>query len=199
MIEIEPNPKLVKYFEVANQLDCHSDDFTNRGEWHYIQSDIERNIFLIKDLDELGLLSDEVNIVDCGIGLGTVMFDLYLQSLEIEGKKFTFTGIEKDEKYINYFKENLLDMWSENFELIESDIRDCDFQKFNFIFMFQPFKFSNLAMPFYKKVIMEAKRGTIILGIDQYNVINFGDEELVSEFKKHKMIPVGEWIILQIV
>ena len=84
--EVEPHPLLIEYLQIAYNLNDEDNknlqEFFEAGEWHYIQADIETNIFLLKRLDEEGLLSSEVNICDCGIGLGTILYDLYLQSKE---------------------------------------------------------------------------------------------------------------------
>jgi len=94
---IEPNPLLVEYFNKKQQIiesekiDLYK--FDQDGEWHYVESNIEDNIFLFKRLDEVGLLPDKVNVCDCGVGYGTILYDLYLQSKEFTGKEFTFTGI----------------------------------------------------------------------------------------------------------
>jgi hypothetical protein len=102
--EVEPHPLLIEYLQIAynlnDEVNKNLEEFFQAGEWHYIQADIETNIFLLKRLNEVGLLSDEVNICDCGIGLGTILYDLYLQSKEFDNK-FTFTGIEKYKRY-NY-------------------------------------------------------------------------------------------------
>ena len=81
---IEPHPILMDYIADASALFTDFDgglkDFINNEEWHYVPSELEQNIYLMKRLDEQGLIADNNYIFDCGIGLGTNMFDLYLQS-----------------------------------------------------------------------------------------------------------------------
>ena len=91
---IEPNPLLLDYMSDAQGLFTDFDgakrEFVDADEWHYVPSQLEQNIYLLRRLDERGLLKDHNSIFDCGIGLATTMFDLYLQSKEIEGKTFEF-------------------------------------------------------------------------------------------------------------
>ena len=144
MIEVEPHPLLIEYWQVTQGLDCNADsskkEFIESGEWSYIPSDLEKTIFLLKRLEEVNLLPKELNICDCGIGLGTTMFDLYLQSKEFEHIKFTFTGIEKWKPYIEYLNDNLIKYWNNELTIIESDIMDQSYHSYNLIWFYQPFR-----------------------------------------------------------
>lgn len=188
MIEVEPNPLLIEYWQVTQGLDCNADsskkEFIEAGEWSYIPSNLEKTIFLFKRLEEVNLLPKELNICDCGIGLGTTMFDLYLQSKEFENIKFTFTGIEKWKPYIEFLNTNLLKYWNSELNLIESDIMNHNYDKYNLIWFYQPFRQSDKAVNFYKKVILEAQPGSIIFGLNQYQVVTYGDAELIDIFKQ---------------
>ena len=84
--EIEPNPHLIKYFEITHNFKTNLSlsDFTNNGEHFNVLSNIDQNIFLLKRLEERGLLKDSNSICDCGIGLGNCLFEIYLQSKEID-------------------------------------------------------------------------------------------------------------------
>ena len=101
--EIEPHPDLIEYFNITQNFTSNLtvDIFTNVGENYNILSDINQNIFLLKRLDELNLLKEENHIIDCGIGLGNTLFEIYLQSKEID-KKFYFKGVEKQKVYIKH-------------------------------------------------------------------------------------------------
>lgn len=78
--EVTPNENLVKYFQDSKTLwtefDSSKPDFVKNEEWHYVLSNIELNIFLLQRLEERGLLPTENHICDCGIGLGTALFDI---------------------------------------------------------------------------------------------------------------------------
>lgn len=91
----------------------------------------------------------KVHACDCGVGLGTLLFDLYIQSLEIQ-KVFTFTGIEKHKPYIDFLNQNLMSFWDSKLTIIEADIMDCNYSKFNLIHLFQPYKVSMKAIPLYQ-------------------------------------------------
>jgi hypothetical protein len=163
---IEPNEKLVQYFSICRNLWTEFDDqlgtFYNDDEWHYITSNIENNIFLLKRLGERGLLRENNKMVDCGIGLGTALFDFYLQSKELNFS-FTFTGIEKYEKYTDYFKSNLLSMWEDGINLIEGDIMEQSFSDYNIVYSFTPFKTEEKLIEFYTKVANEISTGSIMI------------------------------------
>lgn len=163
---IEPNEKLVQYFSICRNLWTEVDDqlgtFYNDDEWHYITSNIENNIFLLKRLRERGLLRENNKMVDCGIGLGTALFDFYLQSKELDCS-FTFTGIEKYEKYTDYFKSNLLSMWEDGINLIEGDIMEQSFSDYNIVYSFTPFKTEEKLIEFYTKVANEISPGSIMI------------------------------------
>ena len=185
---IEPHPQLIEYLEIAyhsiNELNKDLTDFFEAGEWHYIQSDLESNIYLFKRLQEVGLLSNQINACDCGIGLGTIFFDLYLQSKEFTDNKFTFTGIERHDRYVSYLKDKFSNYWKDDLTIIHDDIMNVDYNQFNFIYFYQPFKISDKAVAFYDKVISEAPEGAIIIGLNTFQIQAYGDESLHSKFKR---------------
>lgn len=193
---IEPNPILIEYWNIANSIDCNSDgskqEFIDSGEWHYIPSNLEKNIFLLKRLDEVGLLPDVVNICDCGVGLGTTLFDIYLQSMDFQDKRFSFTGIEKWPSYVSILRNRLFHFWEGNLNLIQDDIVNQNYSQWNFIWFFQPFKVSDKAMKFYFKVISESQSGTLIFGLDTFNIMTYGEKcpgliDIFSQLKLHKL------------
>ena len=197
---VEPNPLLIEYLEIAynlnNQVNKDLEEFFQAGEWHYIQSDIETNIFLLKRLDEEGLLPHEINMCDCGIGLGTILYDLYLQSKEFDNK-FTFTGIEKYKRYTDPLRTYLLKYWNDDLNLIEDDIMNVDYSNWNFIYFYQPFKVADKAIKFYLKVIEEVKPGTIIIGLNHFQVQTYGDENLINLFKQLNFYKIDDIVIFQ--
>jgi hypothetical protein len=185
---IEPNPLLVEYFNkvqyLKSSVKVDLDKFDSDGEWQYVESNIERNIFLLKRLEEAGLLPSEVNACDCGVGFGTVLYDLYLQSKEFNNRQFTFTGIEKCDEYVNSLKSELLSYWDNNLNLIHDDIMSYDYSNTNFIWFFTPFKISNKLMSFFDKIITEIPVGGFIFGLDQYRVMEYGSPELIEKFNE---------------
>jgi hypothetical protein len=81
-IEIEPHPNLIEYFNITSTFKSNLtvDDFTNCGENYNICSNINQNIYLLKQLSELNLLKKINRVCDCGLGLGNALYDIYLQS-----------------------------------------------------------------------------------------------------------------------
>lgn len=165
---IEPHPQLVEYVQICNSLftdfDSLKKDFVEADEWHYIMSKIEQNIFLLKRLEEKGLLEkNEIHICDAGVGLAAALFDFYLQSKEFENKKFLFTGIEKYADYINYFNSNLRQYWNNDLRIIEDDIMNQDFSNYDIVYSYSPYRSPRLLLDFYTKVKNEIKPGSLII------------------------------------
>ncbi len=165
--EVDPSPQLISYFQESKALwtefDGNKKQFIDSSEWHYILSNIEQNIFLLKRLEERGLLKSENHVVDCGIGLGTALFDIYLQSKEFADKTFTFTGIEKQAMYIGHLQEKLLSYWEGNLELIHDDIMNQDYSKYNIIYTFTPFQTVDKLKELYNKIISEVEVGSVLI------------------------------------
>lgn len=193
---IEPNPLLIEYLEISNSLFCDFDggksEFINNEEWHYVPSNLEQNIFLLKRLYDIGLLKNEVNICDCGIGLGTTMYDLYLQSKEIEDKKFTFSGVEKHERYIEYLKNKLMSFWENNLTLIEGEIMNQNYSKYNLIYSYSPFKTEEKLNEYYTKIINEIESGSIII---EFRNNGYGYENLLSKYNNIKEYKLDDIVI----
>lgn len=165
---IEPNPILIEYVQLSNSLPTLFDDQLKRdqldsGEWPYIMSKIEQNIFLLKRLDKLGLLKSEVSICDAGIGLGSALFDLYLQSKEITDKKFIFSGIEKCQKYIDFFNEKLSRFWNGDLNYIVGDIMEQDYSEYDIVYSYSPFVSPRDLLKFYVKLKDDIKPGSLII------------------------------------
>ena len=138
--EIEPHPDLIEYYTITHNFksDLTVDIFTNAGENYNILSDINQNIFLLKRLNELYLLKEKNHIIDCGIGLGNVLFEIYLQSKEID-KKFLFTGVDKQKVYINFILDNLSHLWKDSINLKNDDIMNLNYSPYSIIYSYSPF------------------------------------------------------------
>jgi len=168
---IDPNPVLVEYyrkareFETADLLSSKVED----GEWLYIQSSLDQNIFLMKRLDELALIPSSGIACDCGIGLGTAIFDIFLQSKEI-GKNFRFRGIEKQRRYLDFLSDELLGFWEGNLEMIEGDLMDQEYSDCDIIYCYTPFRDLHKLEDFYRKVSAEMKEGTILIENKNYGL-----------------------------
>jgi hypothetical protein len=177
-IIIEPNPILIEYyqtakvFEMADMLNSKVGD----GEWLYIQSNLSQNIFLLKKLDDFGLIPDSGKICDCGIGLGTAIFDIYLQSKDL-GKEYSFVGIEKQSNYLEFLRERLLDFWNGNLEIINGDLMDQRYDEYDIVYCYTPFKDVEKLREFYLKVISEMSEGSILI---EHNKYGLGEGEILS-------------------
>lgn len=164
--EVEPNKELITYFHKSKGLytdfDGNKKEFIESNEWHYILSNIEQNIFLLKRLDERNLLKSENNICDCGVGLATALFDIYLQSKDLDNK-FTFTGIEKQKNYIDYLNDKLISYWEGNLNLIHDDIMNQNYSKYNIIYTYTPFQKVDKLKELYNKIVSEIAIDSILI------------------------------------
>lgn len=175
---VEPNPVLIEYYHKAKEFEI-KEMLVNKiedGEWLYIQSNIDQNIFLLKRLEDLELIPDSGKICDCGIGLGTAIFDIYLQSKDLE-KEYSFVGIEKQSKYVDYLNESLLSFWNGNLEVVSGDLMDQKYNEYDIIYCYTPFRNVDKLREFYLKVISEMHEGTILienknLGLGEGNVLS---------------------------
>ena len=194
---VEPNPLLIEYFLKVRQLSQDlkelESNFKEDGEWPYIESNIEFNIFLLKRLSDLGLLpKSPIKICDCGIGLATIMYDLYLQSGEFSDIEFEFWGVEKYLPYIDAFSNNLSEYWNGNLNIVSDDLMAHCYTPYNFIWIFTPYSQSDKLMKFFDKVISEMPLGGIVFGLDHYRIMTYGGEELKSKFMELEAHKVDE-------
>jgi len=197
--EVEPNEKLVEYYRLSKSLwvdfDSSRPEFIENEEWHYVLSNIEQNIFLLQRLEERNLLNQENNICDCGIGLGVALFDIYQQSkLFTDGKVFSFYGIEKQKSYIEYLNNNLLNYWEGNLNLIEDDIMNQNYSKYNIVYTYTPFKTTEKLSVFYNKIISEIKPGSLL--IENKNA-GLGLHGVLTELEGIKKIQIDDIVVFQ--
>jgi hypothetical protein len=81
--------------------------------------------------------------------------------------------------------------------LIEDDIMNVDYSNWNFIYFYQPFKVADKSIKFYLKVIEEVKPGTIIIGLNHFQVKTYGDEKLINLFNQLKPHKIDDVIVFQ--
>lgn len=196
---VEPNPLLIEYYIKANtlasELNKDTSSFKELGEWHYIESNIEYNIYLLKRLYEAQLLQPKVNICDCGIGLATIMYDFYLQSKEIP-LDFNFYGVEKWKPYYDSFNDHLSTYWNGDLTIYNCDITEHNYSSYNFIWIFTPFNIVSKLLPFFEKVIDEMPPGGIVIGIDHFRVMSYGSESLKEKFLQLQRYKLDEiWVL----
>lgn len=197
--EVNPNELLVEYYRQSKSLwvdfDSSKPEFIENQEWHYVISNIEQNIFLLQRLEERNLLSSENHICDCGIGLGVALFDIYQQSkLFTDGKSFNFYGIEKQKSYIEYLNNNLINYWEGNLNLIEDDIINQNYSKYNIVYTYTPFKTTEKLSVFYNKIISEIKSGSLL--IENKNA-GLGLHGILTELDGIKKIQIDDIVVFQ--
>lgn len=175
--EIEPHSDLVEYYNITSNFTSNLtvDVFTDAGENYNILSDINKNIFLLNQLNELDLLKEVNHICDCGVGLGNTLFEIYLQSKEID-KLFSFTGIEKQKVYVEFIEENLLYLWKDRLILKNDDLMNIDYSPYNIIYSYSPFNNFKQLKSMYDKIVLDIKSDSIIIehanrGLGHFNLL----------------------------
>jgi hypothetical protein len=187
LIIVEPNSDLVEYYQKAKEFEMGEMlvSKVDGEEWLYIQSNLDQNIFLLKKLDNLGLIPDSGRVCDCGIGLGTALFDIYLQSKEL-GKEYSFLGIEKQSRYVDYLNKELLSFWNENLEIVLGDLIYQRYDNYDIIYSYTPFRDVDRLRDFYLKVISEMKEGSILIENKNWGL---GEGEILSSISED-IVPV---------
>lgn len=188
--EIEPHKDLIEYYDITQNFKSNLtlDIFTNAGENYNILSDINQNIFLLKRLNELDLLKKENHIIDCGIGLGNVLFDIYLQSKGMN-KKFLFTGVDKQNIYINFILDNLSHLWKDNITLKNDDIMNLNYSPYSIIYSYSPFNNRIQLKSMYQKIISEIDSKSIIV---EHSNKGLGHFNLLEDFVQLEKIDLGQ-------
>jgi hypothetical protein len=185
-IELEPPADLVEYYNITGTFksDLTVDVFSNVGEHYNVVSNIDQNIFLLKQLDEFGLLRETNMVCDCGVGLGNSLFELYLQSKEID-KEFYFSGVEKQKVYIDFMLNNLTHLWKDGVDLQNDDIMNVDYSRFNIVYSYSPFNNAFQLKSMYQKIISEISSGSIII---EHSNRGLGHFNLLEEFTELERI-----------
>lgn len=194
-IELEPHPDLIEYYNITGTFksDLTVDVFSNVGEHYNVMSNIDQNIFLLKQLDEIGLLRGLNHICDCGLGLGNTLFEIYLQSKEIS-KEFSFSGVEKQGVYCNFITDNLLHLWQYELNLINCDIMNYDYSRFNIIYSYSPFNNYPKLKSMYQKIISEISPGSIII---EHANRGLGHHNLLEEFKELEKVELDSMFVFK--
>lgn len=191
---VTPHPLLVKYLQqVQTLLPTLEQDLTpfkEADEWHYIQSDLESNIYLLRELFQRGLLPPHVRICDCGIGLGTIMYDLFLQSEEIP-LQWSFFGIEKWQPYLEALRGPLAPFWRGRLETLAADLEEADLTPYNFLWVYTPFRDGRRLVSFFERAWTSLPPGGIIIGMDHFSIKNWGSVLLLKALESAQFIKIG--------
>ncbi len=158
---LEPDERLVRYYEATLALMAvPPPQDEDRG---HSLSDVDLNIMLLERLDAEGLLGSHTDVVDCGLGVGFALYDLYLQSLGITGTTFTFRGIEDSSYYLDFLESELIHMWDSRLEVVRGDVRDHDYRDYGLVYSHSPFLRMDTTRRFYRRLADQMRSGAVLV------------------------------------
>lgn len=120
---------------------------------------------------------------------------IYQQSkLFNDGKIFKFYGIEKQQVYLDFLREKLLHYWENNLTIIEDDIMNQNYSKYNIVYTYTPFKTTEKLTLLYNKIISEIAPGSIL--IENKNA-GLGLHGILTELQGIKKIQIDDIVVFQ--
>jgi hypothetical protein len=164
---------------------------------HLSKSIISNNLNLVSKLESYGLLLNDNHICDCGIGLGEALFDIYKQTTNIQNKTFHFYGVEKNKELIDLFNKNLLKFWPK-IEIIQDDIMNHDFSKYNIVYTYTPTKDIKQLEKIYQKIADELPTfGILIENLDKGLGFQNCLIDLLENHPRIEVVDVDGFVIYQ--
>ena len=113
---------------------------------------------------------------------------------EFPGYDVEFWGIEKQKDYISFLNEKLIHYWDGNLNLIEGDIMNQDYSKFNIVYTYTPFKTFEKLHALYSKIISEVEPGSIL--VENKNA-GLGLHGILTELEGIKKIHLDDTVVFQ--
>jgi len=157
----EPDERLVEYYELS--LAIRATPPPEDEDRNHAISDVDLNILLLERLEREGLLGAHTDVVDCGLGVGFALFDLYLQSLAMPGKTFAFRGVEDCPYYLGFVESAMAPMWGGNLGLVRGDVREQDYHGYGLIYSHSPFLRMDTTRRFYRRVADQMPSGALLV------------------------------------
>ncbi len=150
--------------EYQSKIQFSDHSFVDEKEWYYIEPNFSFGNLndILKQLDNKQLLKNNFNICDAGFGLGATMYGFYLESKEIKNVNFSFFGVEKYKKYIDYFNQNLKEYWND-ITIYNEDIVDHDYSQYDLVYTYTPFQHEKDLLLLYQKIIDDLPSNGILL------------------------------------
>jgi len=105
-------------------------------------------------------LNKKIKICDLGIGLGKKIYYISHKLKEIDFK-VEVHGIEINKNLIFELK-SMRNKWKVPLVIYEEDVINHNINKYDFIYLFQPFKHDEILQHLYKNIINNMKIGSII-------------------------------------
>jgi hypothetical protein len=156
-----PHERLIDYYDIS--IAVRTSRPPEEEDRNHALSDVDLNIMLLERLDAEGLLGIHTDVVDCGFGVGFALYDLYLQSLSVPGRTFTFRGIEDCTYYLELVETNLLHMWDGRLDLVRGDVRDHDYHRYGLVYSHSPFRRMDTTRRFYRMVADQMASGAVLV------------------------------------
>ena len=132
-------------------------------EWYYIEPNTTQFERIITIIINLNPDKKDYKICDAGIGLGTAMYNFYIETKQFDDKNFKFYGVEKYKEYVDFFDENLKQYWDDNITIYIDDIMNHNYSEYDIVYLYTPFKKEDDLINLYQKIVDELKPNSILL------------------------------------
>ena len=152
-----------KEYKIKVQEFNNNDFVDNSNEWYYIEPATTQFENIFPRMINLTPSKTTFNVCDAGFGLGTMMYNFYIESKKFEDKTFNFFGVEKYKEYVDFFNKNLKGYWDNNIDLYVDDIMNHNYGKYDIVYCYAPFKNENDLMDMYQKIVDELKPNGILI------------------------------------
>ena len=141
-----------------------NNDFVDEiKEWYYIEPKTTQFERIITKIINSNPDKKDYKICDAGIGLGTAMYNFYIETKQFDDKNFKFYGVEKYKEYVDFFDKNLKQYWNNNITIYIDDIMNHNYSEYDIVYCYAPFKKEDDLIGMYQKIVDELKPNSILL------------------------------------
>lgn len=170
---------LIMYKNAADVFRYKVQDLVSNEIYPYVEAEQNTLYGFVDALLNKGYLSTDKtqHICDVGFGLGTSLYNIYLQIKYNESlkNKFYFTAIEYNKELVDLFNDFLeykweninVDFLDKKIEVITDDLFNLDYSKFDVVYMYSPLKDRDLIYKGYEYIYSKMKKGAILY--ERYN------------------------------
>jgi hypothetical protein len=175
---VQPTITLEEYTKQSQSLGVFPSE--TRDRYGYYETEQHTISDFLCALYNANLLQSENNMIDVGSGLGTTLYNFYIQSRESKLKnlfKIKLHGVEADVELAMKFEKNLLPFFNGELMFCVAEAEELDYSQYNFVYMYSPMKLEGMHR-LYNKILQEISPGTVVY--DNY-MFGEGIEKILEE------------------